>query len=173
MQNISAVKSRLRQTGKDLLAVPQYNLILRTLLSPCKSWKHLPKWFWLRFPVVGIISVKLDANRTIKYKSHGEYTGRVLFWRGIWSFEYGVGNIISSLSTSVDTFVDIGAHVGLYTLLAKGVNPNTTVYAFEPIPAIFAQLVQNVRLNGFEETVVCENGDRCARARQRTVFRVI
>jgi FkbM family methyltransferase len=46
------------------------------------------------------------------------------------------------------TVLDIGAHIGYYSLLcAKGVGPTGAVYAFEPRPSTFAQLRRNVELN--------------------------
>ncbi len=35
-------------------------------------------------------------------------------------------------STTAKTIVDVGAHVGLYSLIAASANPRATVHAFEP-----------------------------------------
>ena len=51
-----------------------------------------------------------------------------------------------------DLFVDIGANVGAYTLLAAGV-AGAKAIAFEPSPSTFGYLQQNVRLNGIESRV--------------------
>jgi FkbM family methyltransferase len=49
-----------------------------------------------------------------------------------------------------DTVFDIGAHIGFYTLLlARLVGPAGKVLAFEPDPANFALLQQNVVLNRY------------------------
>jgi FkbM family methyltransferase len=53
-------------------------------------------------------------------------------------------------------FVDVGANAGSYTLLAAGVSGASCV-AIEPVPATFARLVANVRLNKLEERVRCLN----------------
>jgi FkbM family methyltransferase len=45
-----------------------------------------------------------------------------------------------------DLFVDIGANIGSYTILASGVRRARTV-AFEPDPVTFAALLRNVALN--------------------------
>ena len=51
---------------------------------------------------------------------------------------------------ATDHFVDVGANVGSYTVLAAGaVGARTT--AIEPIPTTFAHLVRNVALNGLGE----------------------
>jgi FkbM family methyltransferase len=47
------------------------------------------------------------------------------------------------------TFIDAGANIGQYTLLAStAVGPSGSVHAFEPIPANFEQLRTSVELNG-------------------------
>ncbi len=48
---------------------------------------------------------------------------------------------------SGDTFVDVGANVGVYTLLACSI-PDVEVWAFEPSTSAFARALENVRLNG-------------------------
>jgi FkbM family methyltransferase len=52
------------------------------------------------------------------------------------------------------TVVDVGANQGLYTLLIAGLCKPGTVYAFEPLPTLFQQLLSNVRENGVDN-VVC------------------
>lgn len=48
-----------------------------------------------------------------------------------------------------DVFVDGGAHVGLFTLVAADiVGPEGKVFAFEPHPETFRRLQRNVELNG-------------------------
>lgn len=53
------------------------------------------------------------------------------------------------------TAVDIGASIGVYTvLLARLVGPTGTVYAFEPDPSSFTLLERNVQLNRCQN-VIC------------------
>ena len=52
------------------------------------------------------------------------------------------------------TVLDIGAHIGYYTLLAANlVGENGKVFAFEPHPHNFAVLEKNVRINGYKNVV--------------------
>jgi FkbM family methyltransferase len=51
-----------------------------------------------------------------------------------------------------DVFVDVGANIGSYTVLASGVAGART-HAFEPIEQAFDVLCRNVRLNGIEQLV--------------------
>jgi FkbM family methyltransferase len=50
-------------------------------------------------------------------------------------------------------FVDIGANIGYYSVVAALVNPDLRVYAFEPAPSIFHYLEKNIQLNGFEDRI--------------------
>ena len=50
-----------------------------------------------------------------------------------------------------DFFVDVGANIGLFTLIAaKYVGDRGRVYAFEPCLKTYRYLLANVRLNGFK-----------------------
>lgn len=53
-----------------------------------------------------------------------------------------------------DTFYDIGANVGSYTILASKIRRSKTL-AFEPSPITFQFLEQNAKLNEIEDLVRC------------------
>src|SRR4051812_25889815 len=54
-----------------------------------------------------------------------------------------------------DTVYDVGANYGMHTLLmARCVGPKGKVFAFEPVPAIRAELEKNIQLNGFRHVTV-------------------
>ena len=56
-----------------------------------------------------------------------------------------------------DVVIDVGAHVGYYTLLmAQLVGKNGKVYSFEPDPANFELLKKSVEINGFENVVLIQ-----------------
>lgn len=55
-----------------------------------------------------------------------------------------------------DLFVDIGANVGHYTLLAAGIC-NAEVISFEPIPSTFSKLEKNLELNNLSQKVTIYN----------------
>jgi FkbM family methyltransferase len=48
-----------------------------------------------------------------------------------------------------DRFVDVGANIGLFTILAANcVGPSGQVYSFEPVARTFRRFTENVELNG-------------------------
>jgi FkbM family methyltransferase len=55
-----------------------------------------------------------------------------------------------------DLFVDVGANVGSYTILACAAI-GARGCSIEPVPATFQRLVENVRLNHLEDRVQCFN----------------
>lgn len=67
------------------------------------------------------------------------------------SYETDETAMFLRLAEGVDVVFDIGANIGWFSLnTAKRNGPSTAIYAFEPIPATYNQLVRNVELNGLE-----------------------
>jgi FkbM family methyltransferase len=56
-----------------------------------------------------------------------------------------MSDVLKSLLRPGDVFVDVGANVGYFTLL--GAKLGAEVVAFEPTPAVFQRLQENVALN--------------------------
>jgi len=53
-----------------------------------------------------------------------------------------------------ETFIDIGAHVGKYTIaVAKAAKDSCRVVAIEPAPKNYATLLRNIRLNGLSNVI--------------------
>ena len=49
-----------------------------------------------------------------------------------------------------DTFFDIGANIGLYSLQASEIiGKNGVIYSFEPTPITFKRLIENIKLNNY------------------------
>lgn len=74
-------------------------------------------------------------------------------WSRFRSFVYGtwepeVTNVVSAIVKPGMTVIDLGAHIGYYTLIfAKRVGPAGRIAAFEPLPANFGLLTKNIGLN--------------------------
>lgn len=65
-------------------------------------------------------------------------------------YEGATSRLFASVLKPGDTFIDIGAHVGYFSMLAAAiVGPQGEVIAFEPSPDNYRQLVEHVALNGF------------------------
>lgn len=97
----------------------------------------------------GKLQVEIGENENISLRtnqtSHITYK---LFWEGSDNYEYTP--IFKSLITKISTFLDIGASIGYYSLLASKNNSSLQVESFEPStgPAIF--FAQNIIDNQLE-----------------------
>ncbi len=70
------------------------------------------------------------------------------------SFEPETTRCLLDLLKPGQVFVDVGAHIGYYTLLgARAVGSDGHVYAFEPAPPNLALLTKNIHANGYEDRV--------------------
>lgn len=54
---------------------------------------------------------------------------------------------------SNSVFVDIGANVGAYTILAAAIITKGKIYSFEPMSSVLGTLYQNIRINNLEDRV--------------------
>ena len=75
-------------------------------------------------------------------------TGVAALVNAMGKYDYNNMSFVAELlGRSGGTFVDVGANIGTYTLVASEV-PAARVIGIEPHPITFAQLVENVRRNG-------------------------
>lgn len=72
--------------------------------------------------------------------------------QGTW--EPGVVSLFETMLAPGMAVVDVGAHIGYFSLLAaKQVEPLGRVFAFEPAPGNYDLLVRNIRLNGYRNII--------------------
>ena len=94
--------------------------------------------------IAGDLSMILDVN---------EYTQADLLVKG--GVEPLTMALIQRLLRPGDSYVDVGAHVGFHTLVARRyIGPTGRVVAIEPQPANCAKILENWKCNGFENIVV-------------------
>jgi len=70
------------------------------------------------------------------------------------NFEWAERQFIRQFLKPGDTFVDVGANIGLFTLIAaKTVGPKGRVIAFEPTPQVYRRLNFNIQLNSLKKVI--------------------
>jgi FkbM family methyltransferase len=77
-----------------------------------------------------------------------EHIQRQLFWYGYYEKELGV--LIKNALQPGDVFIDIGANIGYFSLLAARQQPTARIISIEPVKELFEKLKENILLNDFK-----------------------
>lgn len=82
-----------------------------------------------------------------KYKADlGDWLGQYVYLTGV--YEPPTARVIAELLEPGDTFIDVGANSGIFTLLASSrVGPAGRVLSFEPVPSMRGRITDNLALN--------------------------
>jgi len=101
--------------------------------------------------------VQMSDGRRLMLASIAEnYLSFELFWRGAAYYEPITTLVAGELVGPGDTFIDVGANIGFYSLVLSAMRPGLKGIAFEPNPKNFAMLQANVHSNGLRK-IVCES----------------
>jgi FkbM family methyltransferase len=140
----------LRSVLKAIRGAPPTNWALThgaraTLRATGRSHDGLVR----HLPHSGRVRTRLPNGTWARFQSRGDDgIANDVFWREWHGVEPEQTVLFYELARQARVTVDVGAHVGFYTVLAALANPAGRVYAIEPHPAAFARLEQNVALNG-------------------------
>jgi FkbM family methyltransferase len=109
-----------------------------------------------RMRFIGKFRVRTQDGKGFSLFNNAFHLENHIFWLGIdrYPWERMTRRIWARLCLSAVTIFDIGANSGIYAVLAKVYNQDSRVYAFEPQPNVFAVLMKNNRINGFD--IRCE-----------------
>ena len=115
---------------------------LRVFWSPpAKVYKHLS--FKGRFRV----PVELGS---FQMQHYGFELENCIFWSGVTGDWEGQSiKIWIELTRHFEVIYDVGANTGVFSLIAKTVNPMAEVHAFEPVERVFERLSLNNKINDF------------------------
>jgi FkbM family methyltransferase len=139
---VSALKSALK-------AVRDFYPLNYAATSALRAVGVKSDFFVRRFPRVGLVEAALPNGRILRYYTRGDDgISNQVFWRGWDGYEPETVRMFFRLATLARVTLDIGAHVGTFSLLGGHANPDGAVIAFEPLPANYQRLRTNVTLNG-------------------------
>jgi len=74
-----------------------------------------------------------------------EHIQQQLFWYGY--YEKEVGDLLKKMLRPNDVFIDIGANIGYFSLLAATFSPSVKVISFEPVKDLFKKMTKNISIN--------------------------
>lgn len=120
--------------SRQLFRIPGGFFIVVLLKRIFPAPNTSPSWKTFRFR--GMV-FRVDVSKGM---------GNAIFWRG--AHDWGPLFVLERVLKKGETFIDIGANQGEYTLWGlRKVGPEGKVIAYEPSTAIFQQLEENIRLN--------------------------
>jgi FkbM family methyltransferase len=120
-----------------------FSLIKKFWTPPESIYKHLH--------FKGDFNVRIKEKASIRLRHFGYQLENDIFWSGLfgnWE-KYSIDTWIKLSERSAVIF-DIGANTGIYSLIAKAVNDESKVYAFEPVARVYDKLLTNNSLNRFD-----------------------
>lgn len=94
----------------------------------------------------------INDSKIIARKGESSATGNI--YCGLYTFSEMA--YVLHLLTPEDLFIDIGSNIGCFTILASAVK-GAKGYCFEPVPATFNRLNNNLRLNDITDRVKAFN----------------
>jgi FkbM family methyltransferase len=110
----------------------------------------LKKWHEMQAGKLSHFDFKLDNSQIIRLFPDSYLSYLIL--RG--NFELAERKFVRSILKEGDVFIDIGANIGLFSVLAATkVGHSGKVLAFEPTPKTFSRLQENIRLNNLQNTI--------------------
>ncbi len=130
-----------------------YNLIplKKQMFSFLKKLGVVPNKLYRKLSFIGVFEVEVEKNTKFKIYHNGGIIETEVFWKGLFkTWERETGWIWKELCKVSNSIFDIGANTGVYSLVAKSLNPKAKVYAFEPSDNTFNRMAYNNKLNGFD-----------------------
>jgi FkbM family methyltransferase len=101
----------------------------------------------MEYPTASEVVTAQSEGLRFRIDDYREYIQRNIYFMGY--HEYRETRLLRKLLRPGDTFVDVGANIGWFTILAaRLVGEKGKVVAFEPSSAIYDHLTANVSLNG-------------------------
>jgi FkbM family methyltransferase len=136
-------------------------LIYRTVHFIYSGITILLGYFVWSLKLSRIHTIRVIDDESFKFLHYGDIA-RILFaYKNLVSankgFEYATLKIFKSLIQEKSTVLDIGANIGLFSLVAsKKIGKNGKIYAFEPIKKTFKTLSENLALNQISNVVASQ-----------------
>ena len=120
---------------------------LKTALNIIKTYKNWPTYFSDYYAITKRKNIVYQLRNGVMYKTRAKTADRTII------NEMWIHKIYTPKGFEIkdsDTVVDIGAHIGFFSIFASTYAKQGKVFAFEPTPENFAMLEENVRINNLK-----------------------
>lgn len=132
----------------DNIAMTSLSASLITSLGRIPMFGNFLRWHARRYEEGSVIRIARGYAAGMNWKRSHRYVSG--YWVGI--YEMGLQQILARELKSGDTFYDIGANAGFFSLLAgRLVGPSGHVFAFEPLPENLASIRDQFSINSLSQ----------------------
>jgi FkbM family methyltransferase len=158
-----SINQSIKESIKSLRSSQPFNRLTTSGVRSVLALSGIKSEFLIKhLHRIDLVESKLPNGRTLRLQSKGDdWVSNQVFWRGWEGYEPETVPFFFHLAQKSKVTFDIGAYVGFFSLLAAHANPDGKVYTFEPMPAIYKRLEQNIALNQLSnvETVLGAVGE--------------
>ena len=143
---------RLRRSVKGVVTWPPVNrpltgVVRAALPQPARAWPPLARFL----PRAGLVEATLPSGAPFRLWSQGDDDiASAVFWAGWAGHEPETAGEFLRMAASARVVLDVGAHIGYFSVLAALANPRARIFAFEPLARVRERLLRNVALNDLD-----------------------
>ena len=130
-----------------------YHSWVNALLRPFAKLFYLASGKEL-ISVSGNIRFSIDSKLFYLSTNQTCYVTKNMFYNGLDAYEYNW--LFLDLAKNARCFLDVGANIGLYSVMAAKINPSMKIHAFEPGKGAVHFLRENIVLNELSNVHVHE-----------------
>lgn len=131
----------VRRSFFNIACIKQINFCLKPIVN---------KKFLI--PIVGKVEVSLPDGAKFYLDSDGtDMLAARLYCSGLDGMEPESIKLYYKLLDLCDVIFDVGANIGLYSLIACC--KHKQVYSFEPVPKVYQKLEDNIKINNFQNVI--------------------
>ncbi len=124
------------------------NFLLRNLTLPLARLAHRK----LPLSVSGKLHLRYGSSKFCLYTNQTCSVSQQIFYDGLMQYEFT--RLFIHLIIQSETFLDVGANIGYFTVLGEKVNPALKTYSFEPSKGPLHYLQRNAEANNLKNVVI-------------------
>jgi len=135
------MKQRIAGITREIASLPYVGRAFLKVFRPIRKKLKCEESVMCTFG--GGVKIRVDLSNHLESR---------IFWQGMLEGDAGEMKLLDRIlkRESTKSFIDIGAHVGIFTLYAANRIPKGQVHSFEPLNHHFEKLENNVNINKYD-----------------------
>ncbi|MBW4509728.1 MAG: FkbM family methyltransferase [Scytonematopsis contorta HA4267-MV1] len=136
--------------NKNILAIGTLKYIWSHPNCQTKRILSILKFFtWQLYKRITNKYIDIQVIPSVKVRCYPDgYSAATVMYCGL--YDYNEMNFLLRYLRPNDSFLDIGANIGIYTLLAASKIESSSIYSFEVLPKNYNRLEENLKINQFQ-----------------------